>query len=272
MDLYSKEQVANIHQETFAFLIVEEADNVLTVTLNRAHKKNALHPKMIDELAFAFQYAFFEKNIWVIIIKAMGDVFCAGADLKALRGDIELHNSTIPTCDKQILIGEVFNKVYKPVICQVEGKVFAGGFLILAGCQYVVAADHLEFGMPEVKRGIFPMQVMAALLKVMPQRKVIDWCIRGFTIPASTALEWGVLTHLTSKENVELEVNQIANELKENSPKAISLGLEALDHISSSEDQTKYLMGMLMKAIGSKDGQEGLRAFGEKRKAVWIGE
>ncbi len=272
MNHYTKEQVSNIHHENFAFLIIEEVDHVLTITLNRAAKKNALHPKMIEELGFAFQYAFFEKEVRVVILKAKGNVFCAGGDLKAMRGMIEPHNSTIPDPNNKILIGELFNNVYKPVITQVEGKVFAGGFLILAGSHYVVAADHLEFAMPEVKRGIFPMQVMASLLTVMPRRKVIDWCIRGYTISANTAKDWGIITHLTTKEYVENKVTKIANELKENSPKAISLGLEALKNITPSEDQTKYLMGMLMQAIGSKDGQEGLKAFAEKRKAVWSGE
>ncbi|MEL6864536.1 MAG: enoyl-CoA hydratase, partial [Bacteroidota bacterium] len=70
---------------------------------------------------------------------------------------------------------------------------------------------------------------------------------------------------------IEEVIRDIVEELKQNSPKAMQLGLEAFDHIQASEAQHQYLMGMLLKAIGSKDGQEGLKAFKEKRKPIWTG-
>ena len=197
MELYTKEQVANIHSQTFAYLGVEEADHVLTLTLDRAEKKNALHPQLVNELAYALHYAHFEKSIWVIILQAKGNVFCAGADLKAMAGIIEPNNSTIPKPKGELLIGELFNKVYKPTIAKVTGDVYAGGFFFLAGCNIVVAQDNVKFGLPEVKRGIYPFQVMAALLKVMPARKVVDWCIRGYNLPVQEALRYGLVTEMT---------------------------------------------------------------------------
>lgn len=271
MNLYTSDQIASLHSETFAFLEVEEADHILTIRLDRAEKKNALHPHMIVELGYAFQYAHEQKDVRVIVIEAKGNVFCAGADLKAMSGIIEPHDSTIPAPSKAILLGELFNKVHKPTIAKVAGNVYAGGFLFLAGCTYVVATDGLKFGLPEVKRGIFPMQVMAALLQVMPKRKVIDWCIRGNNLPVEDALAWGLVTHLTTIEMLDQQVQEIADELKNNSPTAIRLGLEALDHLQPQADSHSYLLGMLMKAIRSKDGQEGLAAFREKRKPKWTG-
>ena len=96
MNLYTKEQVATIKDHTFAYLIVEEADNLLTLTLNRERKKNALHPQLVNEIAFALHYAHLEKSIWMVVIQAKGNVFCAGADLKAMAGIIEPNNSTVP--------------------------------------------------------------------------------------------------------------------------------------------------------------------------------
>ncbi|MEL6989568.1 MAG: enoyl-CoA hydratase/isomerase family protein, partial [Bacteroidota bacterium] len=86
-------------EQTFAFLIVEEEDHVLSITLNRAKKKNALHPQMVNELSYAFQYAHEHKDIWVVQIQAKGDVFCAGADLKAMSGISEEFHSTIPQAE-----------------------------------------------------------------------------------------------------------------------------------------------------------------------------
>ncbi len=271
MELYTKEQVASINSETFAFLKVKEADNVLTITLNREEKKNALHPHMVNELAFAMQYAKVTNSVWVVVIEAAGTVFCSGADLKAFMGMVGEFDSSIPKPEGEVLIGELFNKVHKPVITKVNGDVFAGGFFFLAGATYVVASDAVKFGLPEVKRGLFPYQVMASLLKVMAPRNVIDWCIRGYNLPVAKATEWGLVTHCVKSEEIDATVDGLITELKENSPTAIRLGLEALDHITSTAAEHKYLMEMLQKTASTKDGVEGIMAFREKRKPVWSG-
>ncbi|MEM1121816.1 MAG: enoyl-CoA hydratase-related protein [Bacteroidota bacterium] len=271
MNLYTKEQVATLNKQNFAYLEVEEQDNILTLTLDRANKKNALHPQLVNELAYSLQYAYYEKSIWAIVIQAKGNVFCAGADLKAMAGIIEPNNSTIPEPETEILIGELFNKVYKPTIAKVTGDVYAGGFFFLAGCNIVIAQDNIKFGLPEVKRGIYPFQVMAALLKVMPARKVVDWCIRGYNLPVKAAEQYGLVSEVTTAGKIDEAVQQVIDQLKQNSPSAIRYGLQAYDHIQPSAAEHKYLYDMLQKTIQTKDGQEGLRAFREKRKPNWTG-
>lgn len=272
MNLYTSEQTKSIHEQSFAFLQIEEADHVLTITLDRANKKNALHPQMVNEIAYAMHYAHFEKSIWVILLQAQGNIFCAGADLKAMAGFIEENNSTIPAPKGEVLIGELFNKVYKPTIAKVTGDVYAGGFFFLAGSNIVVAQDDVKFGLPEVKRGLYPFQVMAALLKVMPGRKVVDWCIRGYNLPVEEAVQYGLVTEVSSGEKIDEVVEKIIQELKQNSPTAIRFGLESYDKIQPSAAEHKYLFDMLMKTIATKDGQEGLKAFREKRQPEWKGE
>lgn len=272
MNIYSQEQTVSLAQHHFAFLEVEENDHVLTITLAREAKKNALHPQMVNELAYAFHYAHFKKEIWMILIQAKGNVFCAGADLKAMAGIIEENDSTIPAPKGEVLIGELFNKVHKPTIAKITGDVYAGGFFFLAGSNIVVAQDDVKFGLPEAKRGLYPFQLMAALLKVMPARKVVDWCIRGSDLAVDEAKQFGLVSSVVNREHIDKEVENIISELKQNSPSAIRLGLEAYDHIQPSAAEHKYLSDMLLKAIASKDGQEGLKAFREKRKPRWTGE
>ncbi len=272
MNHYTKEQTAKLKDFHFAFLELEEAEHVFTIRLARERKKNALHPQMINELAFAMNYAHHQKDVWVIVIEAKGNVFCAGADLKAFAGFIEENDSTVPAPEGEVLIGELFNKIHKPTISKVEGDVYAGGFFFLGGSTYVVALDNLKLGLLEVKRGLYPFQVMASLLRVMPQRKVIDWCIRGYMMPCQQAHEYGLLTHLCNADEIDDVVTGIINELKQNSPSAIRFGLEAYDKISPSASEHKYLYDMLQKTISTKDGVEGLTAFREKRPPVWTGE
>ncbi|MGK0387718.1 MAG: enoyl-CoA hydratase/carnithine racemase [Maribacter sp.] len=272
MKHYTTEQLTNLHQETFAFIEVAEADNVLTITLDREKKKNAIHPQMVNELAFALQYAKEERNVWVVVFQSKGNVFCAGADLKAFMGMLGEYNSSIPNPEGEVLIGELFNKVHKPIIAKVEGDVYAGGFFFLSGSTYVVALDGIKLGLPEVKRGLYPFQVMASLLRVMPQRKVIDWCIRGYNLTVEKAQEYGLVTHITNQENIEETIQGIIDNLKANSPSAIRMGLEAFDKIQDSSSDHKYLYDMLMKTVATKDAQEGIMAFKEKRKPIWTGE
>ena len=96
MNLYTKEQTSTIHNQTFAYLEVKEEDHVLTITLDRENRRNALHPQMVVEIAYAMNYASHSNNVWVVVIQAKGRIFCAGGDLKAMAGIIEPNNSTIP--------------------------------------------------------------------------------------------------------------------------------------------------------------------------------
>jgi len=274
MKLFEFEELSKtkIKTHNFHFIIYTIKDHILTLTLNRPDKKNALHPQMINEIGLIMQYAKYSKNIRVIILQANGDVFCAGADLKAINGDIEPHNSTIPVPKEKVLLGELFNKCYKPIVSKVTGSVYAGGYLLIASSSYVVALDHLKFALPEVKRGLFPMQVMASLLRVMPARKVLDWCIRGYTVNGDQAKEWGLISKLAKPSNIDQIVTEWTEEIISNSPKAINLGMEAYDNILNTSNDHEYLYQMLQKAIQSEDAKEGLNAFKEKRTPNWTND
>ena len=94
-----------------------------------------------------------------------------------------------------------------------------------------MANENVKLGLPEVKRGLYPFQVMAALLQVMPKRKVVDWCIRGYNLSVKDAVDFGLVTHLATAENIDSIVDGLIADLSENSPSAIRLGLESLDAI-----------------------------------------
>lgn len=272
MDFFDNKLIQDALNQRFAFIKLKVEDHVLTLTLDRPEKKNALHPHMVQEIAFVMQFAKQTSDIRAIVIDATGDVFCAGADLKAFMGMVGEFDSSIPEAKGEVLIGELFNKVHKPVITKVEGKVLAGGFFFLAGANYVICNEGIKLGLPEVKRGLFPFQVMAALLEVIPKRIVVDWCIRGYDLDVNDAKNYGLVTHITTPETIDGTIETLLNEIKANSPTAIRLGLEALDTINGQESKHQYLMEMLQKTVGSKDGQEGLLAFRQKRQPVWTGE
>lgn len=272
--IYSAEQTADLHNQRFAFLLVEEQGHVLNLTLNRPEKKNALNQGMVHELAYALAYARHQPGIWAVTLRAAGNVFCAGADLKAFAGGDSGNISTIPAPAGEVLPGELFTRLNKPSIAVVAGDVFAGGFLLLTGCTYVVAATGIRLGLPEVKRGLFPFQVLGGLLEVMPARKAIDWCIRGYDLPVDEARDHGLVTHVVSAGELDAQAGSLLRDVLANSPTAIRLGLEAFDHLRRQDSihRQQYLHQMLMRTLQTADAQEGLAAFMEKRAPVWKGE
>jgi enoyl-CoA hydratase/carnithine racemase len=271
--LYTKEEALKFKECTFAHLLADEKDHLLTLTLNRPEKKNALNPVLFKELAYALNYAHYSRDVWAVVIAAKGDVFCAGADLKAFAGQSEETTSTVPDPQGEVVIGDVFNELYKPCIAKVHAPVFAGGFLIICGCTHVVASDSATFSLPEVKRGLFPFQVMYSMLQIMPPRQVLDFCMRAKTATAAEAERMGLVSKAVSAEKLDEEVHALVNDIFQYSPSAIRLGLQAYDDLKklSGADAHKHMKKMLGDALQTEDAAEGLMAFMEKRKPVWKG-
>jgi len=272
--IYTVEEALKLKAYTFAHLLVEENNHLLTITLNRPEKKNALNPVLFKEIAFALNYAHHNHEIWAVVIAAKGDVFCAGADLKAFSGQTEDTVSTVPEPKGEIVMGDVFTGLHKPCIAKVHAPVFAGGFLIICGCTHVIAATNTTFSLPEVKRGLFPFQVMQSMLQIMPPRAVLDFCIRAKSANAEEAQELGLVSKVVESVNLDSEVQALVDEIFQYSPSAIRLGLQAFDNLKNIPvaDAHKYLKEMLGKAIQTEDAAEGMMAFMQKRKPEWKGK
>jgi|ERR1043165_275450 enoyl-CoA hydratase/carnithine racemase len=271
--LYTSEQLQEFRHYTFAHLLHEQKDHLLTLTLNRPEKKNALNPVLFNELAYALTYAKYARDVWAVVIQANGDVFCAGADLKAFSGATEETTSTVPEAKAEVVIGNVFNALHKPCIAKVHAPVYAGGFLIVCGCTHVIAASNATFALPEVKRGLFPFQVMQSMLQIMPPRAVLDFCIRAKSVDAVEAEKIGLVSKAVEPGKLNEEVQSLVDEIFQYSPSAIRFGLEAFDNLKSTEpsEAHAYLKQMLGECIQTEDAAEGMKAFIEKRKPVWKG-
>jgi enoyl-CoA hydratase/carnithine racemase len=272
---YSAEQVANLSSQRFEFLKVDFNANVLRLTLNRPEKKNAMNPTLLNEMAFALTHAKHNNSVWAVVMAAEGNVFCAGADLMSFAGAATEMSSTIPDPAEPIRLVEVFATLYKPCIARVHGPVYAGGFMIISGCTHVIAVEQATFSLPEVKRGLWPFQVMAGLMNVMPHRTMLDLCMRAGTLTAQQAVNSGLVTKtVSSVEELDATINALVDDIKQYSPAAIRKGLEAYNTMQSKQGSElhNYMFEMLGKTLETKDAQEGLKAFMEKRSPVWTGE
>jgi enoyl-CoA hydratase/carnithine racemase len=269
---FTQSDIQKFDEIPLNFIKTNQKDHVFYLTLNRPEKRNAFTPTMVHELAFALEFAQSQQDIWCVVVQAEGTVFCAGMDLNVFQNpELDTKNENLPKVNHEITIGNAFKNLTKPSIAKVNGAVLAGGFLIICGCTFVVSIEDAQFGLPEVKRGIFPMQVMASLLKIMPQRKALEMCILAKNYTAKEALDLGIVTHLSTTASIESDCESLIENIIEGSPYAIQTGLRTIDELSQIPDneQHLFLVNQLQQIRNSADAQEGINAFKEKRKPVW---
>ena len=275
MLFFKEEDVAKFDTVQFLYIKTFLKGNIFELTLSRPEKRNAFTPTMASEIAFSLAYAKSKIDIRCVIIKAEGPIFCAGADLNAFHDPTaDQKNQTLPESIEEVRLGDAFASLHKPCIAQVEGSVFAGGFLIICGCTFVISVPDANFSLPEVKRGIWPMQVMASLLDIIPKRKILEMSITGKSYSAEEAKSFGLVTQIAEKEVIEYEVNKLADLICSNAPYAIKSGMEAFQKISdiAENDRHNYLKAQLNKLLKSEDAKEGTAAFKEKRNPIWKGK
>jgi enoyl-CoA hydratase/carnithine racemase len=250
----------------FKTTLLDIKNNIMTITLNRPEKKNALNNVMMNELNYALAYAKQESSIRVVVVAAEGNIFCAGADLTRTKSE-----SNVPKLKNNDDISLSLRHLYKPVICKIQGSVYAGALLIVSNSTHAIAVKEAEFSAPEIHRGLWPFMVMAGLFRVMPKRAGLDFIMRGQPIDASKAEKFGLINQSVNKEHLDEAVNSLAKELASLAPETMQFGLEAYEKQDSKSfnEALPYLQEQIAKCFEGKDAKEGISAFLEKRKPNW---
>ena len=248
--------------------------NILTLTLDRPEKKNAINDCMSNEIIYALKYANQNDSVRVVVIQANGDTFCAGADLKEMSGGATESQSTVPKLGDVEDISLLIRNLNKPVICKIQGNVFAGALMIVTNSTHAVANDQAIFAAPEIKRGIWPFMVMGGLFRVMPKRQGLDFIMRGEQIDANTAQQYGLINQAIPLDTLDEAINKLAQSFTQLPPNTMKMGLKAFneqDHMAF-DVALPYLREQLKECLKSEDAKEGITAFFEKRQPRWIGD
>ena len=164
-------------------------------------------------------------------------------------------------------------KIGKIVIAQVHGFALAGGFGLAVASDLTIVAEDTVLGMPEIKRALFPMNIMSPICRSMPRKKAIELLFTGDNISPQDALEAGLVNRVVSLSDLEQASRELAEKIARYSPATIRLGKNAFYTTNDMEyfKTFSYLVDMLAITSSTEDAQEGVKAFFEKREPVWKG-
>jgi methylglutaconyl-CoA hydratase len=241
--------------------------------MNRPEKRNALSYELIKDLKEAFALAERDDSVKIIVFKANGPVFCAGADLDHLQKLQGFSHEEILKDSEHLK--ELFLQIYtlkKVVIAQVQGHALAGGCGLATVCDLVYAASEAKFGYTEVKIGFVPAVVMVFLLRKIGEAKAKQLLLTGELISAKEALDFGLINGVLSHARLDEEVTKVAQKMiKGNSAQSMMVTKEMIGTIQSFplDKALQYAAENNAKARASEDYKRGIAAFLSKQKFSW---
>src|SRR6201995_3890534 len=175
-------------------VLIEKRASALWITINRPEKRNAINGDVIAGIAKGYRTAHDDREVRVIVLTGAGDkAFCAGADLQNSGAAFSMDFAK-PNVDYADLL-RLSQNATKPAIARVGGVCMAGGMGLLCMTDMAVAAENVTFGLPEVKVGVFPMQVLSLLQSIAPRRLINEWALTGEPFDAKSALAAGLLKY-----------------------------------------------------------------------------
>ncbi len=254
-------------------VLYEVKNRVGYITLNRPEKRNALSFEFVQEIKAVFKKAEADTECKVIVLKANGEAFCAGADLAYLQ---QLQNNTHEEnlTDSNNLM-ELFRAIYlspKVVISMVNGPALAGGCGLATVCDFSFASAESTFGYTEVKIGFVPAIVMVFLVRKTGEKTARELLLTGNIFDAAQAKAYGLINEVFTKEELENKTEEFALKLcKQASASSLAFVKEMLaevQHLTVNEGLA-YASEMNAKARKTDDCKKGIAAFLNKEKLSW---
>ncbi|KPP66924.1 hypothetical protein Z043_114533 [Scleropages formosus] len=241
-----------------------------TITLNNPRKRNALSLAMLSSLQEDLLADIDSEELRVIVISAEGPVFSSGHDLKELisaQGQ-DYHHRVFSACAEVMTL---IQDLPVPVIAKVNGVATAAGCQLVASCDIVVATETSTFATPGVSVGLFCSTPAVPIGRALPRKVAMEMLMTGAPISAHDAMLHGLVSKVVPVERLEAETLLIAQRVCEASRPVIALGKATFyKQMAQGRDAAYSLASAAMvDNLALKDGQEGIKAFLEKRKPVW---
>ena len=255
------------------FLQYEIEGRLAYITLNRPAKRNALSANVVTEMKRAFEAAEADDEVKIIILRANGEVFCAGADVKYLQ-ELQANTYQENLADSTHLM-QLFHQIYtlkKVVIGQVQGHALAGGCGLATLCDSTFAVPEAKFGYTEAKIGFLPAIVSVFLLRRIGEARTKQLLLSGDLISAQQALDYGLITFVVAADELAEAVRDYALRLaRENSGHSMEVTKEIIARLPELglEESLRYTAQRNADARASADCRRGIAAFLNKEKVEW---
>ena len=248
------------------------ADGVARVTLNRPERLNAIDSATDAALDAIWAEIDGDKSVRCVVLTGAGRAFCAGADMKEEGpGGLAYWAGTGDHGFGGIALG---GRLSVPVVARVNGLALGGGFEMVLGCDLVVAAEGASFGLPEPRVGRLPIDGMVTLPRRIPRSLAMGMLLTGRRIDSAEALGLGLVNQVAPMEELDDAVDAWVQDIVACAPlslKAIKRSVHDTTHLTVAEARNARLPS-LVAALQSRDAEEGVAAFREKRAPAWSGD
>jgi methylglutaconyl-CoA hydratase len=243
---------------------LEVAMGIGTIVLDSPANRNALSRQLLGELRERLERALADDAVRVLVLTHTGSVFCSGMDLREARGAAEGDQGVVAFPD----ILELLWHSPKPTLARLAGTARAGGTGLAAACDLVLAADSVSFAFSEVRLGLVPAVISVLLARRVAPRALQELLLTGEVFTAAHATEIGLLSRAVPADELDAETARLAAMLALGAPSAVA-ATKALVN-GSMHDALAAASEVSARAFASTEGQEGMAAFAEKRKAAWV--
>ena len=249
----------------------EVSDGIARVTLNRPERLNAIDADAEAALARIWTEIAGNPEIRCVVLTGAGRAFCAGADMKEEGPDgLNYWDVTGDHGFGGIALG---GRLSVPLIARVNGLALGGGFEMVLGCDLVVAAESASFGLPEPRVGRLPLDGMVTLPRLTTRARAMGILLTGRRLGAAQALEYGLINQVVPDAELDAAVDEWLTDIVACAPlslRAIKRSVGDTVHMAASGARNTRLPSVTA-ALGSRDADEGVLAFREKRAPVWTG-
>ncbi|WGF93657.1 enoyl-CoA hydratase/isomerase family protein [Aequorivita marisscotiae] len=255
-------------------ILSETSNGITTITINRPSKLNALNRETIQELHNAFDEADASSKTKVIIVTGSGEkAFVAGADISEFANFSVKEGAKLAAKGQELLFDFVAN-LSTPVIAAINGFALGGGLELAMAAHFRIASDNAKMGLPEVSLGVIPgYGGTQRLPQLVGKGRAMEMIMTAGMIDANQALQYGLVNHVTTSEELLEFTEKIAGKIMKNSSVAIASAINAINaNYEDGENGFKVEIEEFGNCFGTEDFKEGTQAFLQKRKANFPGK
>jgi methylglutaconyl-CoA hydratase len=254
-------------------IVLKQEGGVATISFNRPEVRNAMNLQMIREMSTTIQELNRDKGIRVVVYNSSGAHFCSGADLLWMQSGLSQSEDQLK--GESLELAQLLRLIWESVavtICSVSGPVPGGAIGLLAASDFVVAESSAVLTFSELKLGLVPATIAPYVMRKAGYSRCSDWVMTGRAIGAPEAKEAGLIHRICDEGSLEESTGILVEELLSKGPMALKGVKQMLRRIEGMKDPREvdnYTSGLIASFRISAEGQEGMKAFLEKRKPGW---